>query len=369
MKFTDLNTIKQVALENGKTLQVLIFTGKRDTGKSHAFKTEVVNNFMNSGETFVYMRRTAGETDRGKVGKYWRDFNGKKLMGLTDSKYNIVSTYGDTINIGYREAGKYLYKEEFGEHVYLAATNRTQKSVAYPEKCTTIIYEEAITDTVYLEDEPELMFNFMSTVFRGRQGCVYMCGNETTKYFPYMWEWGLGDLNKQPQGTLSITTYSDADENGIPFTINIGVYRCRDTEGHKSKMAFGALAKKINTIEASKEYPLIGKDKATCVYKIRLIDKGCQFIIKLVEIKGELGLHIVNLNGKFPVTDEQRIIYTYTPQKADFNPLHTTNFIDCGVEDYIIKLLRDKTKIAYEDNYTGDMFNMSVKNSSLLFRW
>lgn len=366
-KFTDVDVIQNTARKNGKELQVLIFTGKRDTGKSYTFKQRVIKNFMKNEETFVYVRRGAAETERGKPAKYWRDFNGKKLQNLTDGMYNTVSTYGDTILIGDKKGGKWTYKEELGETVCLKQA-ADWKSVSFPENCTTMIYEEAITDKVYLQDEPKALFHLISTVFRGRQGCLYMCGNEDTTYFPYMWEWGLGNLEEQPQGTLNITTYSNIDEQGEEFAINIGVYRCRNSEGHINKMVFGKNAVAINSINAAKSYPKLTEKIDDTLYKIRYIDKGFQFLIKLVLVKGNYGLNVVLLDSKFPITNEQRIIYNFEPENADFCPLHSTHFLDCAVERYIVKLLRDKTKIAYDTNTTGDLFNMAIKQTNLLFR-
>ena len=85
------------------------------------------------------------------------------------------------------------------------------KSLAFPE-IKSIVYEEFITNSYYLPDEPKLMLNFMSTVFRHEKGHVYCIGNKVSRINPYFGEWELTHIPKQKINTID--TYRVKDEDG-----------------------------------------------------------------------------------------------------------------------------------------------------------
>lgn len=371
LKYTDIKKIKKLAGDT--VLNIIIMFGKRSTGKSYSVKKEIIEDFMKDGKTFVYLRRTRGEVDRGKAGNYWRKMNESGVIRKwTNGAYDGVCAYGDAYYMYRYENGKRIRCETIGDIVYLASANRLTKSVEYSLFCNKIVFEEFITRDLYLDNEPYELFQFISTVFRGRNDCyVYLMGNDVTEYFPYKWAWNLNRMEKQEQGSLDIYQFTQRDELGEEYTVNIGVYRCADSEGEQSHMVFGRDANTVNSVGSAVSYTTVPKGyKFKTLYRIRIIDTGMEFMIDLIKDGGGYGVFIypTSVYNKLPLETVPRVIYINPPNYIDTNPMHTTSFLDNKAENLIKKIFKDKSKVSYADNRVGDRFNMMLKNSGLMFR-
>ena len=111
-----------------------------------------------------------------------------------------------------------------------------------------IIFEEFMSRTSYLHDEPNKLLNFYSTVDRKRGTTkLWLVGNTITRVCPYIQEWGLNEIIfNQKQGeikTLWIPT-GDIDDNGKKVEIKIAVEHCKSTG--TSSFVFGTHASMLN---------------------------------------------------------------------------------------------------------------------------
>ena len=104
------------------------------------------------------------------------------------------------------------------------------KSTQYPF-VKNMIFEEFVTDGLYLQNECNLLMQLVSTVFRNRKdGKVFLIGNTISRVCPYFYEWELRGIPKPFYSRFSflvrkwrvITKYTaeSAAENTIINSIN-----------------------------------------------------------------------------------------------------------------------------------------------------
>ncbi|MFV3037454.1 phage DNA encapsidation protein, partial [Klebsiella pneumoniae] len=85
------------------------------------------------------------------------------------------------------------------------------KSTSFPD-IDLIIFDEFLTNRLYLNDEFILFMNTVSTIVRRREDVkIYMLGNTVNKYCPYFAEMGLEHIPKMTQGTIDVYAYGNSD--------------------------------------------------------------------------------------------------------------------------------------------------------------
>ena len=84
------------------------------------------------------------------------------------------------------------------------------KSTSFPN-ITTVVFDEFLTNKIYLQDEFVMFMNTVSTIVRKRDNVkIYMLGNTVNKYCPYFLEMGLEHIAKQKQGTIDVYRYGES---------------------------------------------------------------------------------------------------------------------------------------------------------------
>ena len=119
-----------------------------------------------------------------------------------------ILVYGDSDILGY------TFALSDGEH---------DKSTSFPN-IKTIVFDEFLTNKVYLNDEFVLFMNTVSTIVRRREDVrIYMLGNTVNKYCPYFQEMGLEHIQKMVQGTIDIYAYGES-------TLTVAVEYCANAQ-------------------------------------------------------------------------------------------------------------------------------------------
>lgn len=156
--------------------------GGRGIGKTTQCKIWATNHFKNTGKQFIYLRRYKSETSL--------------LKNFLDDVIDDVKFVGDK-----NDGGTYTWN---GYNIgYLKALSIAQnyKSNNFDD-VDTIIYDEAIikqsVSQRYLKNEVELLFEFISTVFRNRSNCrVFILGNNLDFFNPYCEYFKVKVFNKK----------------------------------------------------------------------------------------------------------------------------------------------------------------------------
>lgn len=198
-------------MECDDALYYVIF-GERSNGKTYSVLERALIMYVLHGEQSAYVRRYDVE---------FKGNRGKNLMSnFVSNGFVEFLTGGEWNNIRYWGGRWYLTKvdPETGEttsdsepfmFAFALSTATSDKSVSYP-KVTTIIFDEFLTRSFYMDDEFVLFMNLLSTIIRGRTGVkIFMLGNTVNKYCPYFSEMGLSHVQNMKPGDIDTYVYGD----------------------------------------------------------------------------------------------------------------------------------------------------------------
>ena len=193
-----------------------VIFGERSNGKSYAVLEYALKKFLTDRSQLAIVRRWSD------------DFIGKRgqmmfasLVQNGDGK-NVVSaiTGGEWTDIYYFSSKWYLCRfDEDGKREtmetpfafgFSITAQEHDKSTSYP-KIKTVLFDEFLTRSMYVNDEFVLFMNTLSTIIRQRSDVkIFMLGNTVNKYCPYFAEMGLKHVKNMKQGTIDLYSYGDS---------------------------------------------------------------------------------------------------------------------------------------------------------------
>lgn len=193
-----------------KNCQYSMIIGQRSNGKTFAALSKILKNYCETKKQGVILRRF----DRDFIGNRGAQmFAAIASAGLVDKYTGGVWTgvyyYGGRWFLSRTKAGKRITDTTPFCFGLALSQMEHDKSTAYPD-VTTIVFDEFLTRSYYLEDEFVIFQNALSTIIRDRTDVkIYMLGNTVSKSCPYFHEMGLTGVEKQKQGTIDVYTYGD----------------------------------------------------------------------------------------------------------------------------------------------------------------
>lgn len=216
-----------------------IIWGERSNGKSYQLKHKkaiipylksCIEESIQDRDRFILMRRWKEEITAEKIERYFADID---IHTLTDGKYNCISYYRKQVYLANYdvETGKTTRGDLIG-YVVALSTEQHYAGASYLD-VTNIIFEEFMSRSVYLANEPDKLMNFFNTVDRKR-GVVklWLIGNTISRVCPYLVDWDLLKIiTTQKQGTI-ITKYLETGtykDNGEPILVKIAVEYCKSS--------------------------------------------------------------------------------------------------------------------------------------------
>lgn len=330
-----------------------ILLGMRTNGKSYQAKLTVLTAAYKHDTQFVYLRRWGDDIKQSAVEEYFADMD---IAKITDGEYNFVSAWQGFLyfaNVG--EDGKAKRGARIGRHCALnqAIRYKSQAFVNYGY----IVYEEFITDEVYLSNEPRKLQQFVSTVARLDELQVLLIGNTMSRVCPYFQEWNLQGTLRQKQGTIEIYHMHYADS-----TVDIAIENCEAVE-RENTMFFGNAAKQIVSgewdVKESPRLPKALKEYDEC-YRIDVRFQLLAFHLTLLtDETGEVLLYV------FPCKNHKKNVRLITDDFAA-DPLITRYFkAKSRAEQKIIECYR-QGKVCYSDNLTAADFENVNKNYKII---
>lgn len=328
--------------------QYMMLLGERANGKSYQTKKyclEQAYKGINDGKgLFVYLRRWREDIKISNVTSYFDDM---PIDKITKGEYDIVTCFQGYIYFASIEDEKIKRGARIGRYCALNETERYKSNVF--RGYDNMIFEEFITDNIYLNDEPNKLQHFVSTVFRDRQGTVFLIGNTLSRVCPYFAEWCLDNVLRQKQGEIDIYHFNTLDSG----TVDIAVEYCANA-ATENKMFFGNSAKNIvGGVWESKEMPKLPRKLSEYekLYEILVIYQKFRFMLEfLFEPK----------NGGFccfvyPQT-KNRYVERVISDKASDKPNTTYGLnMDNKIESMINTCFK-QAKVFYSDNLTGSDF-------------
>ena len=317
-----------------------IIWGERSNGKSYQVKHKkaiipFLESMIKEGENrdrFILVRRLREEITTEKIERYFADVD---ICSLTNNKYNIITYYRKEIYLGNYsvETGKVKRGEKIG-YVVALSTEQHYAGASYLD-VKNIIFEEFMSRSSYLYQEPDKLMNFWNTVDRKR-GIVkmWLVGNTISRVCPYLTDWNLQSLvSHQEQGTI-LTRYLDTgteDENNNPIKIKLAIEYCKSTG--KSSFSIGKHKDMLNKGTWQSD-PQPHLPKSYNCYKV-LFRIG--FLYKEFKFIGEL------------LKDDKNAVWFIYPYDKDFKD-NLLIFTD------VVKLNK---------RYQRNIYNLTIKNERI----
>lgn len=324
--------------------QYIMLLGQRANGKSYQAKKTVLEEAFNTDNKFIYLRRWKEDIKQKSITAYFADMPIKKM---TNGKFEGIAVWNGSIYFTVlNDKGEIVRDKEIGRYCALNEYER-YKSQAFVDY-KYILYEEFITDATYLNEEPRLLQQFVSTVARNRRMTVLLIGNTLSRVCPYFAEWCLDGVLKQKQGTIEIYHYHIEDT-----VVDIAVEYCANANA-ENKMFFGQSAKQI----VSGEWDTV--DVAKLPKRKEYYDKVYEVLVEYQKFRFVIELLIEPVNGGiicyiYPHTKNRKIQRKITQEFSD-NPFISARLDTAKRPEFLISECFRLGKVCYSDNLTGSDF-------------
>lgn len=334
--------------------QYLMLLGQRSNGKSYQVKKTVLESAYKDQGLFVYLRRYRADLKQAYVTSYFDDM---PILSITNGEYDSIRAINGSIYfVELDEEGVISKRKLCGRYCALNEAERYKSQVF--KGYNSIVYEEFITDQFYLNDEPRLLQQFVSTVARLDEIKVFLVGNTLTRVCPYFHEWCLEGVLKQKQGTIELYHYHTDDDS----VVTIAVEYCSNAN-NKNTMFFGQSAKQIITGEWDvKELPKLPREQYEyeVAYELELIYQSFKFCVQLL-VEPVNGGRILFV---YPLTTDRKLYRIITDEFSDL-PNVTSKLDRTKRPELLIIQCLQMDKICYSDNLTGSDFSKVLEKMNI----
>ena len=217
------NILKKNAVYN-------VIFGERSNGKTYATLKHGLEQYFKDGSQIAYIRRWK-EDITGKRGQavFSALVENNEIEKLSDGKFTGVHYYTGKFFLCNYDDGKPIYSDSDVLGFLFALTDvEHDKSTSYP-RVNNIIFDEFLTNKLYLPDEFVIFMNVISTIVRRRETVkIFMLGNTVNKYCPYFSEMGLNNIQTMEQGEIDLYSYG---ESGL----TVSVEYCKTDKSNQRK--------------------------------------------------------------------------------------------------------------------------------------
>lgn len=345
--------------------------GGRGAGKSTWWKRFIFkycwdsmkDNPQKANKQFILLRRWDLETKKNLADNYWRDFDVKEM---TDGVYDDIEVFGGCIYLCKYKKDFSLKRGPVIGFVHGLSRSSKYKSGEFGD-VDWILYEEAIPqlDDNFLENEPDMLQQYVSTIARHRHVRVIMLGNDKTRADDkYIEEWGLYRSQKQKEDTFDIYEYDTGFFDETTSENVVVKIICEKTAELpvKSKMAFGEVSKSISgSSYQTKNMPKLPDDYSsyTAIWTI-FVESGLMtyWMEFLMSDDGEYIWYVrptkkfISEKHKREKVKDMRIVSDKFYQYAGY----TDKFIPLTEEEVNPLAMIRMGRVCFSDNLTGTEF-------------
>lgn len=224
--------IKHYNIDNlvNENADINILYGERSNGKSYQLKhkrgvcryldsvKEKIEGLIQQERRFILLRRFREEITSTGIEQYFGDVD---VDRLTNGKYDCIIQYRKQIYLAKYDVEN--RKAIRGEKIGYAMALSTEQNFAGGSflDVSDIIFEEFMTRSRYLVNEPTKLMNLYATVDRKRGTTkLWLVGNSISRVCPYLYEWGLDKIvAKQKQGTIETLEIDVGDGDKVKLAI------------------------------------------------------------------------------------------------------------------------------------------------------
>ena len=217
--------------DTGRPIDIAFVYSGRNRGKSFEISTQLLADAWYDDKQFGYIRRndaTSYDIEQYFADKYHfiMDMTDGQACGITRVKgrlkfFRLEEVDGESQRVIVKDAG----------YFYALSRQAAYKSLQYPE-VTNLIYEEVLTDQIYLNSEPEKLMNLYSTVRRGKKDfMMWLVSNTVSVVNPYSKAWGIYlSKNKPGEIRLSKLYLGSYDSDGKEEYLLIAAHYLKDKD-------------------------------------------------------------------------------------------------------------------------------------------
>lgn len=202
-----------------------VIFGERSNGKTFALLKKSLIDYMRDGSQMAYVRRWKEDITGRRAQRLYSGLNETgDVSKITKGVFTGVHYWaGKWYLCNYDEAGKAIYSDmDIIAFSFALSDGEHDKSTSFPN-IKTIVFDEFLTNRLYLNDEFILFMNTVSTIVRRREDVkIYMLGNTVNKFCPYFQEMGLNHVLKMEQGSIDIYRYGSS-------SLTVAVEYCAST--------------------------------------------------------------------------------------------------------------------------------------------
>ena len=217
------NILKKNAVYN-------VVFGERSNGKTYATLKHGLEQYFKDGSQLAYIRRWKEDiTGKRAQAVFSALVENNEIAKLSNGEFTGIHYYTGRFFLCNYDNGKPIYNDNDVIGFLFALTDvEHDKSTSYP-KVNNIIFDEFLTNKLYLPDEFVTFMNVVSTIVRRRETVkIFMLGNTVNKYCPYFSEMGLNNIQTMEQGGIDLYNYG---ESGL----TVAVEYCKTDKSNQRK--------------------------------------------------------------------------------------------------------------------------------------
>lgn len=337
-----------------------LIVGQRSNGKTYSVCKHIVEDYFNEDKRGAYIRR------------YEESITPKNLQSLFNPHLQLIWELSEhTWNAVFYRAkefhfcaidseGKIIAKDDTAFCI-TAAINTSENTKGEDRgEVHTIVFDEFMTRSGYLNNEFVRFMNLLSTLIRDRESAViYMLANTVNKYCPYFSEMGLKNIDKLAQGEIAVYTYGSSD-------LTVAVELCDEVQATKQTaskyFAFDNPQLQMIT-RGAWEFQIYPR----APYKILPEDIVLKFYIQFAEQL--LACEVVHSTLKQYCNDVFIFVHPQTKDISvdDYTIMYVSDFSSCRMHVRFLKdqpteghkliySLIQRKAVCFSDNDTGEVF-------------
>lgn len=336
-----------------KNARYNVIFGERSNGKTYAVLKYALGNYAREKKQLAIVRRWAD------------DFTGKRGQVMFDALVANgeieKATKGEWTGVYYYSSRWYLCRWEGENRIidetpfaygFAISTMEHDKSTAYPN-ITTVLFDEFLTRTQYINDEFVLFMNTLSTIIRDRDDVIiFMCGNTVNKYCPYFREMGLKHVKDMEPGDIDVYTYGDGSLLvAVEYTLPNAIGKSSDVYFAFDNPKLAMIKGGAWEIDIYPHCPMKYKPKDILFFYFIEFD-GSLLQCEVVQTGGQMFTFIHPKTT--PLQDEDSDLI-YSPE-FDHRYNHKRNILRARTPmEKRLLWFYDQDKVFYSDNETGEV--------------
>ena len=337
-----------------------LILGQRSNGKTYSVCKHIVEDYFNEGKRGAYIRRYEESITPKNLQSLFNPHL-QLIWELSEHKWNSIFYRAKEFHLcAIDSEGKIIAKDDTAFCI-TAAINTSENTKGEDRgEVHTIVFDEFMTRSGYLNNEFVRFMNLLSTLIRDRENVVvYMLANTVNKYCPYFAEMGLKNIDKLAQGEIAVYTYGSSD-------LTVAVELCDEVQATKQTaskyFAFDNPQLQMIT-RGAWEFQIYPR----APYKILPEDIVLKFYIQFAEQL--LACEVVHSTLKQYCNDVFIFVHPQTKDISidDSTIMYVSDFSSCRMHvrflkdqptegHKIIYSLIQRKAVCFSDNDTGEVF-------------